>query len=91
VTVLDRKCSQLTRRDGQSRRVWVNPPAQFWSDFRCTYTVTGGSYQVLTPSQMTKQVAQASIRQDEICVEKDLPVVRHRRTEVAETAMQCMG
>jgi hypothetical protein len=39
---------------------------------------------------MWKQVAQASIRQNKVGVEKDLPAVRHRRTEITEAAMQCV-
>src|SRR5262249_51852488 len=40
---------------------------------------------------MADNGTQAAVGQNEVGIEKDLPMLGHRRTEIAECSMQCIG
>src|SRR5262249_60044761 len=65
--------------------------AQLGSDLLRDRTIAGRGDDSLTAREMADNGAQAAVGQNKIRIEKDLPMLDHRRTKITESSMQCIG
>src|SRR5262245_6537246 len=89
--MLKDKVGELTVRYVQGRGRFIEVLAQFGDDLLGYGTIARRCNDPLPTSEMADHRAQRSVRQNEIGIEENLPMLSHRETKIAERAMQGIG
>src|SRR5262249_33907394 len=91
VAMLQDEAGKLPVRYAQCRGRGIEGLAQLGSDLLRDRPIAGRGDDSLTAREMADNGAQAAVGQNKIRIEKDLPMLDHRRTKITESSMQCIG
>src|SRR5262249_46034732 len=91
MSMLKNQPSELARRHAQSRSGGIKVTAQLGNDLLGNRAIARRGDDALPAREMADNTPQAPVCQNEIGIEKNLPMFGYRRTKIAERSMQRVG